>query len=848
MRSSVTSIPDPSGLKKPPRPAGDAGDTGVVSAPGSYESDASTRPTKVDEFATREIESDSSPASPASPAVLAPEHEAELAASAIGADVAARHGVRSIFEAVDLPDEVRWVSDKHGDAALPALLFPAEEPDGSPTWQVKFQAGLDGVSKYLSPAGVASPELPLIRAVDEPGGVLIVEGTKQARAADAWAPASWAIYQIAGIAGWSRGGVPTRHLRVVRGLPVVIVPDADAKTNRAVYDAAVTLGEACRARRAKSVKYVRLAGFNKTGVDDQLGVLTDPGERRELFEDWIASAATKPADAAPKPLSPAEQEALARKESRSGSGRPVIHVGESRRQVIDECDAAIRAEFGGRTLFQHQGAFGRIVDGAEGPEIEAVDGGALRNMLATAAETVVGVAAQDDDGCGHPHEWPDSNVLSALASLHGTYPRLDGITTVPVVREDGSIALRGGYDTETGLYIALGDDIAGLDVPDSPTDDDVEAARALLVDELFGDFWFKGQPDVASAVAALLTPIIRPKVTNVPLYVIDGQEEGIGKGTLAEVMALIVHGHVPAMDDLPSTEDELRKKLTAYLVDGATNIYFDEAHSWKSAQMSRILTAPMWSDRFLGRNKNGKLRNRAFFTGIGVNVEVNGHMRRRYFKTRLETDLPDIATYNCYRHDDIHAWVREHRRDLLRACLVLVRAWYSRGCPSAPTKPFSFNSFTQWQDMIGGILRIAGIDGFLVDLLDQRVDGDYEGQRWSGHWTWIGDTYGTGGDLLAGAVLDKMADDPDAVYPPGLDRTSTSEQLAGAWRSQAGRWREGLRIVRTDRRTRNKVTIWQLESLGAGGGTPTVAVPATMAVVPDRPMPVITDLDDGAVA
>ena len=827
----MRSIPDQARSKKPrngsPHPAGDAGDAAVVSAPGPYENNANTRPAEADEFATHEIQSDSSPASPASPAVLTAEHEAELAASAIAADVAARHGAQSILEAGDLPDEVRWVTDKHGDAALPALLFPMREPDGAETWQVKFQPGLADVPKYLSPAGDASPELPLIRAVDEPVGVLIVEGTKQARAADAWAPAGWAIYQIAGIAGWSRGGVPTRHLRAVRELDVVIVPDADAKTNRSVYDAAVALGEACKSRRAKSVKYVRLAGFNKTGVDDQLGVLTDPDERRELFEDWIASAAAKPADAAPKPLTPAEQEALARKEACAGDDRPVIHVGESRRQVIDECDAAIRAEFGGRTLFQHQGAFGRIITGADGPEIEAVDGGALRNLLATAAETVVGVEAQDDKGCGHAHEWPDSNVLSALASLHGSYPRLDGITTVPVVREDGSITVSAGYDAKTSLYIALGDDIAGLAVPDSPTDDDVEAARVLLVDELFGDFWFKGQPDVAAAVAALLTPIIRPKVTNVPLYIIDGQEEGIGKGTLAEVMALIVHGHVPAMDDLPSTEDELRKKLTAYLVDGATNIYFDEAHSWKSAQMSRILTAPMWSDRFLGRNKLGKLRNRAFFTGIGVNVEVNGHMRRRYFKTRLETDLPDIATYNCYRHDDIHGWVREHRRDLLRACLVLVRAWYSRGCPMAPSKPFSFNSFTQWQDMIGGILHVAGIDGFLVGLLDQRIDGDYEGQRWSGHWTWIEDTYGSGADLLAGAVLEKMQDDPEAIHPPGLDRTSTSEQLAGAWRSQAGRWREGLRIIRTDRRTRNKVTIWQLESLDDDTSAPTVTMPVS---------------------
>lgn len=141
------------------------------------------------------------PQSPRSPrGDLLPEHLAELEACAISADVARAHGVYSALIREDLPGWARWIVDEHGEATLPAIVYPMRELDGAPTGQIKPQAGSvvdanGNALKYLSPSDLGAaphaPQLPVLVEASGPAqGVLIVEGVKQALAAAAWAPSS----------------------------------------------------------------------------------------------------------------------------------------------------------------------------------------------------------------------------------------------------------------------------------------------------------------------------------------------------------------------------------------------------------------------------------------------------------------------------------------------------------------------------------------------------------------------------------------------------------------------------------------------------------------------------------
>ncbi|UZF54048.1 hypothetical protein LH935_14880 [Gordonia polyisoprenivorans] len=803
---------------------------------------------------------------------LVPAHIDELVASAIAPAVAARHGVYSATDRDGLPEWAQWLHDKHGDGIYPVLVYPMTEPDGSLTGQVRPAGGsvtdADGNEmKYVSPAGDKSPQLPVVREVDDPVGVLVVEGVKQALAADTWAPSGWVIYRICGITGWVRNGVPTKHLRVVRDLDVVVIPDADAATKRAVYDGAVTLGEACEARRATSAKFARVAGFGNTGVDDVLGACADDDERRELFADLLAATTAKPAKSAPKAPTAAQRRAKNADRAatrlaaeRRSDARPVIHVGEDRAAVIDELDRVLRARFDGEQLFRHGDALGRLVVEAKGPAVSRVTEGAFADLVSQAAITVAGAVRDHDSkkGCEHDNAWPDKNSIAAIESRFRNYKPLDGASAVPLVREDGSIVTESGYDEETRHYVHLSEDLIGLSVPEHPTEADIAAARALLVEGLLGDFLLKDRSDVAHAVSALITPLVRPLLPTSPGFVVNGLQAGVGKGLLLNVMSTIVAGQNPSLSMLPKTEDDMRKSLTAILYSGATAIFFDETAEIDSAVLNGFITAESWSDRRLGVTERIEMPNRSTIVFAGNQVVVIGDAARRMVQIRLHTDEPNPESRTGFRHGDLKGWVVESRRELLRACLVLIAAWFDKGQP-VPDHPARMGSFERWQDMMGGILMVAGIDGLLDGWFEQRAASDIEGQHWSAHLQWLADHYGDD-EFTARTAANDLKYDDEAEYPPGLEdlgeKASAARELGKAWSKQADRWRaNGLRIVQIAAGAGGRMK-WRVQRYDEATGGPVSVIADSAAATPPapapsipaepgRPMPVITDLDEG---
>ncbi|WP_345313026.1 hypothetical protein [Gordonia alkaliphila] len=771
-----------------------------------------------------------------------------------------------------LPEWVRWLDDVHGDAIYPVLCYPMTEPDGSETGQVKPAAGsvvdADGnVMKYVSPVGDKSPQLVVVREVENPVGVIIAEGVKQALALAAHAPPGWAIYRICGITGWVRNGVPTKYLRVVRGLDVVIVPDADAATKRAVYDGAAMLGEACEVRRAMSVKFVRVAGFGNTGIDDVLGGCADDDERGELILDLLDAASDKPAKSQPKALTAAQRRekeadkaATRLAAQRRLDERPVIHVGEDRAVVIDRLDEVLHERFDGRSLFRHGDALGHLTVEAKGPVVAVASQGVFADLVAKAAITVEGDGRDDGNGCRHAHAWPDKNSLAAVESRYRTYVPLDGVSAVPLVREDGSVVTESGYDVATRHYVHLSDELAGLSVPEHPSAAEVEAARSLLVEDLFGDFLLKDRADVAHAVAALITPLVRSLLPTSPGFAVNGLQAGVGKGLLLHVLSTVVAGVNPSLAMLPGNEDEMRKSLTALLHSGATSVFFDETSEIDSAVLNGFITAESWSDRRLGVTERIEMPNKSVVVFAGNNIAIIGDAARRMVQIRLHTNNPNPESRTGFRHSDLKVWVADHRCELLAACLTLIRAWFDAGRP-VPSHAARMGSFERWQDVLSGILSVAGIDGLLEGWFEQRAAADTEGQHWSAHLRWLADHYGDD-EFTARTAASDLCFDEDAEYPPGLENlseksSSAARELGKAWSKQADRWRpNGLRIVRTAEGQGGRMK-WRIEEFDTAVGGPaatTAQVPAPveratpapkMPAEAGRPMPVITDLDGG---
>ena len=89
---------------------------------------------------------------------------------------------------------------------------------------------------------------------------------------------------------------------------------------------------------------------------------------------------------------------------------------------------------------------------------------------------------------------------------------------------------------------------------------------------------------------------------------------------------------------------------------------------------------------------------------------------------------------NDFRHPDLRKWAREHWADLVWAALTLGPAWIDAGRPSGQRR---LGIFENWAAVIGGILDVADIPGFLANLRQCYAASDFDGAAWQvflGRW------------------------------------------------------------------------------------------------------------------
>ena len=63
------------------------------------------------------------------------------------------------------------------------------------------------------------------------------------------------------------------------------------------------------------------------------------------------------------------------------------------------------------------------------------------------------------------------------------------------------------------------------------------------------------------------------------------------------------------------------------------------------------------------------------------------------------------------------------RPDLVFACHILIQNWIDRGRPRGEAV---LSSFEDWSEVMGGILKAAGVEGFLQNLKSFKVNMDEE--------------------------------------------------------------------------------------------------------------------------
>jgi hypothetical protein len=324
----------------------------------------------------------------------------------------------------------------------------------------------------------------------------------------------------------------------------------------------------------------------------------------------------------------------------------------------------------------------------------------------------------------HPTAW-----LVGAVDARGDWPgirHLAGISDVPIFRSDGTLCQTPGYDSKTGvLYEPSGE---FPPVPDGVNIDDADAAATALM-EVVCDFKFENDDHRAAWLAGLLSPLARFAFEGpTPLFLIDANIRGAGKGLLAQTIGQIVLGREMPVSSYTHDSDEMRKKITAIALAGDRMVHLDNLEgNFGNDTLDRALTTTRWKDRILGKSEQVDLPLIPVWYGTGNNVSVAADTTRRIIHIRLDVLEEHPEERTDFKHPDLIGWVREHRARLLTHALTILVAYCNSGRPTQYLTPFG--SFEGWSRLVREAVVWAGLPDpcrtrtRLVELADTTVGG-----------------------------------------------------------------------------------------------------------------------------
>ncbi|MCS4187849.1 hypothetical protein [Salinibacter ruber] len=598
----------------------------------------------------------------------------------------------------------------------------------------------------------------------------------------------------------------TRMIEPLRGANVVVIPDADEPGRQFAEAVASHLHPVAGQVRVVELPEVREGGdvtdYIENGhsvndlteivgtiepfepppetVEDLISRAEESGDSTIIFDyiDLLAEASNakyhmargKLKDATGinlNGLESARQEAIERLESQreerrrenerkklDADGRPVVQLADERpsREIVDRAIEAFEAFNDPPSLFTRGEELVRVADGEDGkPVFESVGESFFDDQMTRAANFVEATS----DGISRV-DLPMR--LTRRVQQHVDPPYLKAIRGVPFLRPDGTVVREPGYDHRTQILYRPAPDIEVPTVPKSPRGKDVKRAAKLLK-EPFRDFPFVDQASRANAIAAMLTPVLRPLLdgANVPLVILDATKQGTGKTLLAHAVALSSTGRVPATMSAPSSNEEWRKQITAQFRKGESIIVVDNVKGrLSSSALERALTSRTWGDRILGESRQASFPADSLFIATGNNLRPRGEMTRRCILSRLDAKMVRPWQRNGFEHPQLREWIRSKRGDLVAALLTVVRSWIERGRPESDTE--QLGSFERWASITGGVVHHIGIEGFLGNLSELYETASEEEHQWSRLLESIAE-WASNGDKVAPFTTKELSED-----------------------------------------------------------------------------------------
>lgn len=408
-------------------------------------------------------------------------------------------------------------------------------------------------------------------------------------------------------------------------------------------------------------------------------------------------------------------------------GTPAVVLGTDEYRCVIQTINAMAAD---PTIYHRGGCLVRVDRNGDGARIGLLPRASLRERITKHTRIVVNklVKKEWEQVPAHPPNW-----LVEAIEARGDWPGLRPINSIsdsPILRPDGTVCQDPGYDAASGvLYEPTAEFPA---IPPDVGPDDADWALAQLL-EVVEDFSFEGPEHRAAWLAGLLTPFARFAFAGPsPLFLIDANIRGAGKGLLAQAIGHVVLGREMPPSSYTDDAEEMRKQITSLAIGGDRMFHMDNVTGdFGNAAMDRALTSGRWKDRILGGNREVDLPLLATWYATGNNVAIAADTARRIIHCRLDvlSEKPEERT--GFAHPELTAWILSERPRLVVACLTILRAYFAAGRPRA-SGILPYGSFEGWSRLVReAIIWLGQPDPCLTRLgLAERSDttGDALGQ------------------------------------------------------------------------------------------------------------------------
>ncbi len=129
-----------------------------------------------------------------------------------------------------------------------------------------------------------------------------------------------------------------------------------------------------------------------------------------------------------------------------------------------------------------------------------------------------------------------------------------------------------------------------------------------------------------------------------------------------------------------------------------------------SAALSSAITSDYFEDRVVGKSQFLRVPVHCMWVTTANNPSLARELARRCVRIRMDAGVERPDLRKNFRHPKLKKWVVENEARLVWAALTFVQAWISEGRPPGSR---TLGMFESWSEILGGILGVARIGGFL---------------------------------------------------------------------------------------------------------------------------------------